>query len=84
MQPTPDEETAADRPADELDADVLGDRPVDAPVDDMAEQLTAADPTAEVDGGPDARSVANRGLEVGEWDAAEQTRTVSQEDDYRS
>jgi hypothetical protein len=83
MQPTPDEEIAAHRPSGTLDEAALVDRSVEAPVDDLAEQLAEADPTAEVDGGADAGFVASRGLEVGEWDAAEQTRTASQEDDYR-
>jgi hypothetical protein len=74
----PDEETVAHRPSDSEDGPAL-----DAPVDDVAEQLAVADPAEEIDSGLDAGSVAGRGLEVGEWDAAEQTRPASQEDDYR-
>ena len=83
MQPTPDEENGVREPAAGLDADVLQNPPVEASVVDVAEQHMPADPTDEVDGGLDTASVAGRGLEVGEWDAAEQTRTASQEDDYR-
>jgi len=83
MQPTPDDDNEVLDPRDMLGEDVLENPPVEAPVDDMAEQHTPADPTAEVDGGADGGTVASRGLEVGEWDAAEQTRTASQEDDYR-
>lgn len=55
------------------------DAPLETPVEDAAEQATSADP-AEIDevAPPDV----HRGLEVGEWDATEQARTVDVNDDY--
>jgi hypothetical protein len=79
MDHEPDEETVLHRPnADRLDA------PIEAPLEDAAEQQLAADPGAEEDGSVDTEAVLRRGLEVGEWDAAEQERTAAPEsDDYR-
>ncbi len=51
-------------------------RDLEAPDADVVEQATPADPAlrpAEV----------HRGLEVGEWDALEQSRIVELDDDYR-
>ena len=76
MQPTPDPETGAHDAATGLDV------PLEAPPDDAAEQSVIADP-ADDDGALDAAAVTHRGLEVGEWDAAEQVRTAGREDDYR-
>jgi len=56
------------------------DRGIETPIEDAAEQTTIANPTeaaAEIDYTEDV----HRGLEVDEWDATEQARTVNLDDD---
>jgi hypothetical protein len=43
---------------------------------DLVEQVTPANPAEQVE-------EAHQGLEVGEWDALEQSRVVELDDDYR-
>jgi hypothetical protein len=75
MQPTPDQETPAHG------ADAALDIPLEAPVDDAAEQLIIADPGDDAD--LDVDAIAQRGLEVDERDAVEQARPAGLDDDYR-
>jgi hypothetical protein len=79
MDHGPDEETVAHRPA------VGGlDAPIETPLEDAAEQRMEADPGAEEERAPDVDTALDRGVEVDDWDAAEQKRTVPPEtDDYR-
>lgn len=62
---------------------------LEIPVEDAAEQSTFADPVEAAEaaeGGVEATAGINndhRGLEVGEWDATEQSRTVDLTDEYR-
>ena len=68
------------QPEDEFDVqDHLDpqERDLEAPSEDAVEQATPANP---VDGPP---GEVHRGLEVGEWDAVEQARTVDLDDEYR-
>ncbi|WP_213454781.1 hypothetical protein [Rhizomonospora bruguierae] len=51
-------------------------RDPEAPAADAVEQATVADPA-------DGTEEVHRGLEVDDWDAVEQARVVSFEDDYR-
>ncbi len=51
-------------------------RDLEAPDADTVEQATPADPA-------EAPARVNRGFEVGEWDALEQSRIVEIDDDYR-
>jgi hypothetical protein len=51
-------------------------RDPEAPDADLAEQATLADPAQRP-------SAVNRGPEVDEWDAIEQSRVVELDDDYR-
>jgi hypothetical protein len=56
-------------------------RTLETPIEDVVEQSVVADPveaTAEVDYAEDV----HRGLEVDEWDATEQARTVNLDNDY--
>jgi hypothetical protein len=54
---------------------------LETPAEDAAEQSIIADPVeAATDG--DYTEEVHRGLEVDEWDATEQARTVDLEDDY--
>lgn len=55
---------------------------IETPIEDAAEQAIVADPV-EADEGRDYAKDVHRGMEVGEWDATEQARTVDLEDDYR-
>lgn len=67
------------QPDEDLDLDTLrslADRNLEAPDSDAAEQNTAANPV-------DAPVEVHRGLEVGEWDAVEQSKVIDLEDDYR-
>jgi len=53
----------------------------ETPIEDAVEQSIIADPveaTADIDYAKDV----HRGLEVDEWDATEQARTVHLDDDY--
>ena len=79
MDDGPDEETAVHRPAaGGLDA------PIETPLEDAAEQRQEVDPAAADEAAPDVDTVLERGVEVDDWDAAEQKRTVPPEpDDYR-
>jgi hypothetical protein len=54
------------------------DAPVETPLEDAAEQAAPAVPADSA-----GEAGAHRGLEVGEWDAVEQARTVALDDDYR-
>jgi hypothetical protein len=54
---------------------------VETPIDDAVEQASSADPSDGVDDLDYAADV-HRGLEVSEWDATEQARTVDLGDDY--
>ena len=62
------------------------DAPVETPLEDAAEQAAPAVP-ADIAGEESSDELgdvgSHRGLEVGEWDAVEQARTVSLDDDYR-
>ena len=79
MDDGPDKETVAHRPA----AGGL-DTPIETPLEDAAEQRLEVDPGAEEEVTPDVAPVLERGVEVDDWDAAEQKRTVPPEtDDYR-
>jgi hypothetical protein len=60
-------------PSDHLTPD---ERDPEAPPADAQEQARVADPTADGDSDP------RRGLEVDDWDAIEQARVVSLEEDY--
>lgn len=70
----PDEDVA---PGDHLEPD---ERDIEAPTTDAAEQ---ADPVQAEDGGGSWRGVEpSRELEVGEWDAMEQSVIVDLDDEY--
>jgi hypothetical protein len=64
----PDEELAPVEPAE---------RDPEAPAPDAAEQAVAAYPGQEA-----GRTTPSRALEVGEWDAVEQSIVVDLDDDY--
>jgi hypothetical protein len=66
----PDEDLS---PSSHLEPD---ERDPEAPTVDAVEQATAANPV-------DAPEQLPRGLEVGEYDALEQSRIVDLDDDYR-
>ncbi|HZN20704.1 MAG TPA: hypothetical protein VFB84_21335 [Micromonosporaceae bacterium] len=69
----PDEERALDNAAEtQLDP---RERDIEAPDADAVEQATPVDPT-------ERPEEVHRGLEVDEWDAVEQARTVPLDDDY--
>ena len=55
---------------------------IETPIEDAAEQAVVADP-AEAAPDLDYADDVHRGLEVGEWDATEQARTIDAPDDYR-
>lgn len=62
------------RPEDDLTAgDADGD--IEAPIEDAAEQATPAKPAEEP-------AEVSRSLEVGEWDALEQSIVIDMDDDY--
>lgn len=57
------------------------DAPLETPIEDAAEQAVSVGPE---DFDEDVETIpARRGLEVNEWDATEQARTVDLDDDYR-
>lgn len=75
----PDEELA---PSGQLEPD---ERDIEAPTTDAAEQATAADPAQAAgsgSGGGWRDGEPSRGLEVGEWDAMEQSVVVDLDDEY--
>ncbi len=62
------------------------DAPVETPLEDAAEQqepAVPADAAGEESTDEVGEAGSHRGLEVGEWDAVEQARTVALDDDYR-
>lgn len=62
------------------------DEQLETPLDDALEQAEPAVPSeieGEETGDEVADSTVHRGLEVGEWDAVEQARTVAIDDDDR-
>ena len=76
MEPAPDQDTTAHRLDDAVDV------PIETPADDAAEQAFPASDD-DVDGDEAADTIADRGLEVNEADAADQARSVGLDDDYR-
>jgi hypothetical protein len=55
---------------------VPDERDPEAPAADLVEQATPVDPA-------ELPTEVHRGLDVGEWDAIEQSRVVELDDDYR-
>jgi hypothetical protein len=68
----PDEELAPGDQAGRLDPDQ---RDIEAPTEDAAEQAVSAKPAEQP-------AEVHRGLEVGEWDAVEQSIVIDMDDDY--
>jgi hypothetical protein len=80
----PEEETAMTRPDEDLaPGDHLepDERDIEAPTADAAEQAVAVGPVPG-DRGDWREGEPSRGLEVGEWDAVEQSVIVDLDDEY--
>lgn len=72
----PDEELAPGDPVGRLDPD---ERDPEAPTADAAEQAMSVSPA---EGAAVRPTLSGRSLEVGEWDAMEQSIVIDIEDDY--